>query len=465
MAGPLPAQLHDRRGAAPLPLVADALPGRRDRGLSLGPQAGPDLRALRGRARGREPLRPRPALPDLQLPVGGPGPTVQRGRPPGGRRRGQRHHGAFRPRAARARRHAHDAREDAVANPHAAAAVARRLPGRLGHHRGGRQPALLPRARPGQPGRLPRAAGQAGGALHAHHALLGPPRPRPGRPGARAAHGRPGRGHLHRPAPARLLEPDRVVPPPAERGLRHRAREDRVARGLAGSDGGRARLAPHGRRPHARRVPARAAGQVRDRDRGAARRRGPAAGGRAGRPRLRRPAHAGRDPRPDARGPGDAGLLRPEVRPVAVPDSRPRGGRGRDSRRPQPARARLPSGAPAGAAFALSPRGSFELQRPARLLPGARDGSPVVGRGHGPGELPRALALRGLGAVLRRAVAARAARGRGVSRHDGPDGPLGDSFRLLRPHPPRPAPRATSSRTGASSGRSCTTRAPGCSTC
>ena len=66
--------------------------------------------------------------------------------------------------------------------------------------------------------------------------------------------------------------------------------------------------------------------------------------------------------------------------PSPYPDSRPRGGGGRDSRRPQPARARLPSAAPAGAARALAPRGSFELQRPARLLPGARDGSPVVGR-------------------------------------------------------------------------------------
>ena len=48
-------------------------PGRRDGGLPLGPQAGPDLRALLGRARGREPLRPRPAPPDLHLPLGGPG--------------------------------------------------------------------------------------------------------------------------------------------------------------------------------------------------------------------------------------------------------------------------------------------------------------------------------------------------------------------------------------------------------
>ena len=42
------------------------------------------------------------------------------------------------------------------------------------------------------------------------------------------------RGRFRRPAPVRLLEPHRVVSPPAERGLRHRAREDRVARGLAG---------------------------------------------------------------------------------------------------------------------------------------------------------------------------------------------------------------------------------------
>ena len=97
----------------------------------------------------------------------------------------------FDPERLEVRRHAHDAREAAVADPHAAPAAARRLPGRLGHHRGGRQPALLPRARPGQPGRLARPAGRAGGALHAHHALLGPPRPRPGRPGARAAHLRP----------------------------------------------------------------------------------------------------------------------------------------------------------------------------------------------------------------------------------------------------------------------------------
>ena len=96
------------------------------------------------------------------------------------------------------------------------------------------------------------------------------------------------RKRLRRPPPARLLEPHRVVPAPAERGFRHRARADRVARGLAGGDGGRARRDPHRGRAHARRVPPRAARQVRHRGRGPARRRGPAAGGRAGRARLRR---------------------------------------------------------------------------------------------------------------------------------------------------------------------------------
>ena len=70
--------LHDRRAAAALPVVADALPRRRSRGLSLGRQEGADLRALGGRARGREPLRPGPALPDLHLPFGGGPPGTPR---------------------------------------------------------------------------------------------------------------------------------------------------------------------------------------------------------------------------------------------------------------------------------------------------------------------------------------------------------------------------------------------------
>ena len=153
-------------------------------------------------------------------------------------------------------------------------------------------------------------------------------------------------------------------PRPPSEDFATRAGGARRARGLAGGDGRRARLAPHRGRPHARRVPPRAARQVRHRDRGPARRRGPAAGGRAGRARLRRPAHARRDPRPDAGRPGDAGLLRGEVRPVALPDPRPRGGGGRDARRPQPAGPRLPAGAPAGPARALAPRRPLELQRP-----------------------------------------------------------------------------------------------------
>ena len=243
-------------------------------------------------------------------------------------------------------------------------------------------------------------------------------------------------------APAdRLCQPHGVVPAPAERGLRHRAHGLRDARGLAGGDGWRARVVADRRRPHPQRVSARRAGQVPDR------RRGPAGGGRAapGRPAVRaellRCAHAPRDARGDGRDPGAAGLLREAVRAVALPDAGPGGGRGRDAGRPQPARAALPADAASDPALAAAGRGPRELLRPAGLLPGARGGAPVVGPGPGPRQLPRALAVRGLGAVRGGALAARAARRADLPHDDGPHGDVGVAPRRHRPDPPRPAAR------------------------
>ena len=154
------------------------------------------------------------------------------------------------------------------------------------------------------------------------------------------------------------------------------------------------------------------------------------------------PAHPRRDPRPDARRAAGAGLLRGEVRAAGVPDARPRGRGGPDARRAQPARPAVPAGAAAGPARALAARRSRELQRPAGLLPRARGGAPVVGPGHRARQLPRAVAIRGLGPVRGRAVGARAARRARLPRDDGPDGRVGPPVRLRRPDPPRAAPRA-----------------------
>ncbi len=152
-------------------------------------------------------------------------------------------------------------------------------------------------------------------------------------------------------------------------------------------------------------------------------------------------AHAPRDARGDGRDPGAAGLLREAVRAVALPDAGPGGGRGRDAGRPQPARAALPADAASDPALASAGRGPRELLRPAGLLPGARGGAPVVGPGPGPGQLPRALAVRGLGAVRGGALAARAARRADLPHDDGPHGDVGVAPRRHRPDPPRPAAR------------------------
>ena len=200
-------------------------------------------------------------------------------------------------------------------------------------------------------------------------------------------------------------------PRPPNEDFATRARRVRHARGLAGRHGRRAGLVAHqGGRTRAEFRMAQA-GQVRHRDRGPPERRGPAPGGRAVGARLRHAAHAPRDARRRCRtlermlafyaekfGPSPYPTLGLVVAEGETPGGHSPPGLLYLQQRPPILRSR-----------ALA-RGSLELQRPARLLPRPRGGAPVVGPGDGARELPRALAVRGVGAVRGGAVAARAAR-------------------------------------------------------
>ena len=102
-----------------------------------------------------------------------------------------------------------------------------------------------------------------------------------------------------------------------------------------------------------------------------------------------------------------------------------------------------------------------ELQRPARLLPRPRARPPVVGPGDGPRQLPRAVAVRGVGPVRGRALGARSGSARAPSAacwtasRAGPSG-------TTRPAPSTSATGSgTCGRTPRSSAPSSTTRAPG----
>ena len=414
----------------------------------VGPQAGADLRALRGRARGREPVRPRPAPADLHLPVGGPGPAVQRGRPPRGRRAGQRHHGPLRPRPARGARHAH-----------ACACGCCRRPARC---------ACGSTTTSGSPRSPPRTAAACSSSACATRATSSSRSARSARreepftlttrysgrhdpapvdqelvqvAGARR---RPTREDAFVDRPP-LVYSNRTAwypRPPSEDFATARVGIETPAGWLGVTGGELVSLRTEGGRTRAEyrlEQPGKFVTAIVGRltDVGLRQEGEQAVRGFAG------AAHARRDPRPDARRPGDAGLLRREVRPVALPDPRPRGGGGRDSRRPQPARARLPAGAPAGPARArrspTTPRTSATCpasSSPTRRLTsgGARArprrttasaGSPRPGRS----TRPRCGCASGSGEGAFRGMMDRMAR-------------WATPLRLRRPHPPRPAPRA-----------------------
>ena len=190
---PLRAQLHRRCAAAALALVADAGHGRRRRRFPVWPQARADLRAHLERSRGREPVRPRSAAADLHLRLERRRAPLQRGRRPQPRRAGARHHRPIRARASRDQRHAPDVGPAHGARRDRAAAARRRLQRELGPVRRRRQPALLPGSRAGDARGLARPAREPRGAVHARHALLGPPRPRAGGRGARPGRAAAGR--------------------------------------------------------------------------------------------------------------------------------------------------------------------------------------------------------------------------------------------------------------------------------
>ena len=428
-------------------------PGRRDRRLSLGPQARPDLRALLGRARGREPLRPRPAAPDLHLPLGGPGrrgtarttagwstcwtTTSRRASTPSGFEVLATHTMRVKllsPTSTLRLRLHDDFRVASVSSDEGGSLLFFRV------REQGNLVVSLGAARP---------AGASPSRSTTRY--CGPPRPRPGRPGAAA-----GRGALRRatsPTTRSWSRPPLVYsnrtawyPRPPERGLRDRAGGARHARraGSAVTGGELVSLPTEGGRTRAE-YRLDAARQVRDGDRGPARRRGPAAGGRAGAARLRGPAHARRDPGADAGRPGDAGLLRREVRPVTLPDARPRGGRGRDARRPQPARASSTS----RCARRSCARGRCPTTPPTSATsPASSWPTRLAHQWWGQGTAPANYRERWLSEAWAQYAAAlwmreRLGRG-GLPQHDGPDGRLGDSLRRVRAHPPRPAARARS---------------------
>ncbi len=90
---------------------------------------------------------------------------------------------------------------------------------------------------------------------------------------------------------------------------------------------------------------------------------------------------------------------------------------------------------------AVAARRPGQLLGPARLLRRTRGRSPVVGAGDRPVELPRAVAVGGVGAVRGRALGAREPRRGGLPLDDGPHGAVGVRARRRRPDPPRPAAR------------------------
>ena len=108
---------------------------------------------------------------------------------------------------------------------------------------------------------------------------------------------------------------------------------------------------------------------------------------------------------------------------------------------------------------------SRQLRQLPRVLRRPRAGASVVRPGGGLEELSRAVAERGLRAVHRRALRARAARRAGVPRHPQAVPPLG--HRPVRPTAPSISAigSGTSRATAASSARWSTTRARSCCTC
>ena len=167
------------------------------------------------------------------------------------------------------------------------------------------------------------------------------------------------------------------------------------------------RLHRHQTRPRADGRPRARAGQDDD----AGRRGEPAAGA----PRTRSGAARGRHRE----------ILCVADRRLSVSDVHARSGGERSAWRPQP-------GVLRGAVSAAADVGAVVAQRPGvvrslpGLLPRARSGASVVRAGGRMGQLPRAVAERGVRAVLRRAVRAAQPRRRRVWRRAAADAPMGD---------------------------------------
>ena len=156
---------------------------------------------------------------------------------------------------------------------------------------------------------------------------------------------------------------------------------------------------------------------------------------------LRRvePPHAGQPAAAHARG-GAArsrrrrgGVLRgPDAR-RALPELHARGPREPCAGRPQPGLFRRPEPAAPGVAVLVARRPG-ELRQLPGVLPRPRARAPVVGAGRRLAELPRAVAERGVRAVLRRALRRAAPGPAGVRRRHPLDEPLGaDACRTRDP--------------------------------
>ena len=101
------------------------------------------------------------------------------------------------------------------------------------------------------------------------------------------------------------------------------------------------------------------------------------------------------------------------------------------ARRSQPRVLRAAQPAAAELAAHVAQRSGVVQQLP-RVLPGARSRAPVVGTGGRLAQLPRAVAQRGVRAVLRRALRAAIPRRRRVRRRHAADAPVGHRTSRIR---------------------------------
>ena len=183
------------------------------------------------------------------------------------------------------------------------------------------------------------------------------------------------------------------------------------------------------------------------------------------RPRGRgQSATAGAWPRYRRHGGGDSAALCGDGRRRAVRRDDDRDGRARAARRPQSGLLRRAQQSAAGDAVRVSQRPGVVHQLP-RVLRRARARASVVGPGRRLEELSRAVAERGLRAVLRRALRA---RNGAASRHSATCCGSSGAGRWISPIKARcisAIASATSRATAASSARWSTTRAPRSCTC